>query len=352
MKRVKAIDIANELGISKASVSLALNGKPGVSEQKRQEILACKARLEQEAGAPPVSRSAAAPTAAPLSPDTGRLIKVVFVGRKECADWEQGMNFPGEVMSVFDARAKAAGASLGISYADLTPASVHQVITDCSQDSVAGVIIHGTELHPGDMRQFQGLQKPLVVYDSDTEEGLYHCVVPDNARGIRRAMEHFSCHGLTDVVYLAHTADIYNFRERRRGFWEALDAAGLPRSPERMVPLGRSPKTIYDEMKRYLNAHPLPQAFLMENFQISMGAIQALLDAGVHIPEDVSLIGVDEIPAFYLGGISLTTVQIPHRERAEAAMVLLMQEMQSPSQIKMRVMADCPLLEGKSVAKK
>ena len=44
---VKSIDIARALGISKSTVSLALNGKPGVSEQTRQEVLACKKQLEE-----------------------------------------------------------------------------------------------------------------------------------------------------------------------------------------------------------------------------------------------------------------------------------------------------------------
>lgn len=47
---VKSIDIARALGISKSTVSLALNGKPGVSEQTRQEVLVCKKQLEEHGG--------------------------------------------------------------------------------------------------------------------------------------------------------------------------------------------------------------------------------------------------------------------------------------------------------------
>ena len=50
---VKSIDIARALGISKSTVSLALNGKPGVSEQTRQEVLACKKQLEEHGAVPP-----------------------------------------------------------------------------------------------------------------------------------------------------------------------------------------------------------------------------------------------------------------------------------------------------------
>ena len=50
---VKSIDIARALGISKSTVSLALNGKPGVSEQTRQEVLACKKQLEEHGVVPP-----------------------------------------------------------------------------------------------------------------------------------------------------------------------------------------------------------------------------------------------------------------------------------------------------------
>lgn len=49
---VKSIDIARALGISKSTVSLALNGKPGVSEQTRQEVLACKKQLEEHGVVP------------------------------------------------------------------------------------------------------------------------------------------------------------------------------------------------------------------------------------------------------------------------------------------------------------
>lgn len=413
MKQVKAIDIARELNISKASVSLALNNKPGVSAQKRDEIFAVKRRLEAELngksipsvpdytgspkdsniadtflsnnnavqgvndtvvipgnisgkklsdldvlelpGKPGLTSSApseqtATGSVSPIIYRTPKEIKLVFMNRAVTASWEMGNVFPAETISAFANGAREAGYTLGVTYCTTSPASLASLEAECNIEQVAGVIIHATELTPRDAILFQGIHKPLVFYDCQAANGLYHAVAADNRIGVYEAMDYLFRKGYKDVIYLAHSGTIFNFLERRRWFQTYLLSHGRDfDSMRQLYFLGSDSYEMYDNMKKWLKEHPLPQAFLMENYQISGSVVRALLDEGYRIPQDVSLIGIDAVSSFNVNGLDLTYVEIPHGERAEMAIQILLREIQKPSKIKSKILAYCPLIEGKSV---
>jgi LacI family transcriptional regulator len=99
-----------------------------------------------------------------------------------------------------------------------------------------------------------------------------------------------------------------------------------------------------------LKHHDLPQAFIAESYHLSIGAVRALNEAGVRIPKDVSLVGIDKIPDYLTSGISLTCVRIPHTERARWAAKALLNEIQNPEADKIQIYVDCQLIPGDSVA--
>ena len=137
---VKSIDIARALGISKSTVSLALNGKPGVSEQTRQEVLACKKQLEEHGVVPPGMFS--------RQPEQRKRqqIKIVKItnGMKNIQGAE--LDLWTDVNQVFEKNLQANGYSLGLLYADFREEDQSRMIAECNADDVAGVIIFGTEL--------------------------------------------------------------------------------------------------------------------------------------------------------------------------------------------------------------
>lgn len=337
--KVKAVQIAKELGISKATVSLALNNRPGVSEQTRQEILECRERLEK---GEPKGRSPAV---------RDQLINIVIATKGlKMASSDSEMDLWTDVLAVYAKEVKRRGYGLSVAYVDVRYDSIEETVLECNKGTISGVVLHATELAPEEMREFEKIQNPMIIYDNESTDSRHNCVVADNYLGVKRAAEYLFEKNHRDILYLANEKEMYNFQQRRKGFCDALLEHNMnPYREKRIVPMGTTIESVYRKMQVYLEGHELPGACIMENYQISIGVMRALKEKHISVPEQLSLIGVDSLPAYMTGDCELTSVRIPHTERALLAMLLLDKEMEEQSYTKSRVMTDCRLMEGKSV---
>lgn len=337
--KIKAIDIARELGISKATVSLALNNKPGVSEQTKQDILECMVRMQNGIKTTDDSRIVR----------NKQMIKIIVVSKNLKIVRNSELDLWTDVNAVFDRMAKKEGYTLGISYPDLHTDSIEAVVMECNVDTVAGIVLFGTELEPSDIKYFRGIRKPMVIYDSDMQCDKYPYVVVNNRVGVHTAVDYLVKNEHKDIVYLANSIDIYNYLERRKGFAEAIRSHNLIFDKHSIAVVGDRIETVYQNMKKYLDIHELPSAFVMESYHISVGAIRAFRERGIIIPEDISLIGIDELPSYMTGECQMTTIRIPHTERAVWVMMMLFKEITDSSDVKSRMFTNCKLIEGNSV---
>lgn len=338
--RVKAIQIARELGVSKATVSLALNNKPGVSEQTRKEIFECKARLESETGSSfKYSRKR-----------DGKIIKVLVALKGMKVAFSSEMDLWTDVLEIFEKEIRKGGYEIDIDYVNVCKDSIEDSIQECDGGDVAGVILQATELDDDDIAKFEKIKIPMVIYDNESTDSRHNCVVADNYLGVNRAVKYLVQKGYKDIIYLANTKEIYNFRKRREGFCTAFLECNLnPYQPSRIVPIGATIENVYIKMKQYLETHELPEAFVMENYQVTIGVMRALRERQIQVPGKVALIGVDLLPAYMTGDCQITAVRIPHTERAVLTMMLLNKEIEEQSVTKSRIMTDCRLVEGESV---
>ena len=87
----------------------------------------------------------------------------------------------------------------------------------------------------------------------------------------------------------------------------------------------------------------------MENYQVSIGVLAAIQKLGIRIPEDIRLVGIDEVPEYVTPAVRLTQVKIPHAERAAIAMNLLDREIQGESVTRIRAYTVPELIRGNSV---
>ena len=340
---VKSIDIARALGISKSTVSLALNGKPGVSEQTRQEVLACKKQLEEHGVVPPGM----------FSRQQGQKkrpqIKLVRInnGMKQVRGTE--LDLWTDVNEVIEKNLKANGYSLGLLYADFREKDQSRMIAECNADDVAGVIIFGTELKPENEPFLEGIQKPLVIYDAILETEKYPTVVIDNRQGVELAVKELLAKGNTDIQYLSNPMQMYNYLSRQRGFLEIMKKKGLGDASDRIIKTGSTVEDVRKMMRERLQTGKLPQAYIMESYHVSMGTIMAMQELGIQIPEDVSLIGIDALPSFLTGGIRMTSIRVPHTERAYWTVQLLLKEMDHPVREKCKLYTNCVFVNGDTV---
>jgi LacI family transcriptional regulator len=341
--RTKAIDIARTLGISKAAVSLALNGKPGVSEKTRREVLECRRQLE-ETGT----------FAAPASEQNGSMqqIKVVRIinGMRNVRETE--LDLWTDVNRVFEENLRANGYTLGLIYVDLRTQDPSAMIQECNREDVSGVVIFGTELKEENIPILESIHKPLVIYDAVPRKPLYPVVVIDNRQGVELAVNELLEKGNRDIIYLSNPMPMYNYQSRQRGFLEVMKNQDFGDAEERIVPIGSSIEECRQAMLQYLRSSKLPDGFIAESYHVTMGTIMAAQELGIRIPEDVSLIGIDALPRYLTGGIAVTSVRVPHTERAYWTIQLLLKEISHPVKEKCRLYTNCVFVDGESVKRR
>ncbi len=344
--KAKAVDIARALGISKSTVSLALNGKPGVSEKTRREIEACKKLLE-EGDAP--SEAALEKTNETI---TTRQVKVIRVinGMKNIQGAE--LDLWTDVNEVFVRNLQENGYSMGLLYADFREKELDALIEECNREDVSGVIVFGTELREEDTAILQKIHKPLVIHDAVLRTDRYPMVVINNRQGVELAINELLSKGNREITYLSNPMKMYNYLSRQRSFREIMNKRGFDEAAARIVSVGSSVEECHQAMLQYFHSCKLPDAFITESYHVTMGTVMAAQELGIKIPEDVSLVGIDALPRYLTGGIAVTSVRVPHTERAYWTIQLLLKEMNHPAKEKCVLYTKCAFVEGESVKRR
>lgn len=340
---VKMVDVARYLGVSKATVSLAVNGKPGVNEETRRKVLECMEMLEKNGNKLPQMQ----PEHRAGSAD--RMIKVVIMNHRKKVVCDPELDLWSEVLTTFDAQARKMHYIYGLTYMNDTEEEISAVIAECNMPLIAGVILFGTEMAGDDFKILDRINKPIVIYDCEMPEGKYSSVCIDNAGAVQEALRFLEKAGATDIKYLGTGKEIYNFRKRRDAFRNALIANDHMPTRSDIVELGNTIPEITDHMSEWMDSHALPEAFIFENYQISIGVLTALRRRGVRVPEDVKLVGIDEIPEYIMADIPLTQIKIPHADRAVMAMELLDIEIRNPQMAKIKIYAQPTVIYKKSM---
>ena len=301
--------IAKELGISPSAVSLALNGKSGVSEETRQNVIDKAAEMgyfQHRFG--PQQR-------------TSQTIRfVVYIGGKDVVN---EIPFYSYVLRGAEIRAKELGYNVLVSYynhADM----VQQELDKLSLD-VSGILFMGTELHREDLAPGFSFGKqpcPVIMIDNELFSEETNTVTTDNVRGARKAIQYLAEQGHRKIGYLSSLQRIPNFDSRCEGVNQA--AGQYPDISIEKIPVNfATKKNVHDIMEWVNQAKDLPTALFADSDIIALGAIQALTRCGYRIPEDISVIGFDDMDASRLVNPPLTTIRVMKLEMGIAAVELL-----------------------------
>ena len=122
---------------------------------------------------------------------------------------------------------------------------------------------------------------------------------------------------------------IQSAMDRLRGYRLALEEAGIPFDPELVKEGSFHQNSGYEITREWLQSRlPLPDALFCSNDLMAFGALQALREKGVRVPNDVALVGFDDLPMAETTNPPLTTVAQPIREMSETAVRLLMRLIQ------------------------
>lgn len=308
-------DVAREVGVSTATVSRALRGLPRVSDETRVRVLQVAARLDY----------VASPHAASLASGQTRAVGVIvpFVTR-----W-----FYGSVIQGAEELLRAAGYDLLLYNLGGDTEARHRVFrTHLLRKRVDAVLVLSLTPTDEEVAALSRLDRPVAVVGA-TVPG-WSSVRIDDVETARIAMGHLVDLGHRRIGYVGGSLeDQLDFAaplDRLTGFRAARREAGLPADAGLEVVGDFTVRGGLAATRLLLAAEPRPTAVFAASDEMAVGAVHAVREAGLRVPEDVSVVGIDdhEMAEFF----ELTTVAQPVREQGQLAARLLLEVLEGDRQ--------------------
>jgi len=306
-------EIAKLTNVSISTVSKVLNGKGRVSEAKRKEIL----RVARQLGYTPNyhARSMA------------RRTKILTIG----------LIVPDIINPFFASLTRGVQKACGEDALVILMDSFRnlereeKLIKNARFFGIDGIII-GNSRVSDDLVEEISRYIPVVVFDKSYELDNVVSIVLDNRYGAYMATKHLIENGCKNIVHLGGTHELYVSLERARGYEAAMNEANLKPMVE---PVGYNESVGYEAMKRLLDSDLQIDGVFCMNDLVAIGAIKALKEKGLRIPEDVAVIGFDDDEELCeIIEPPLSSIHQPVEEMGEVAAKLLFELIKGNSKIK------------------
>jgi len=301
MGRPTMEDVAARAGVSRALVSLVMRNAPNVSAQRRAAV----EKAAEELGYSPhvMARSLASRTSTVLGVMVNDLRNAFF------ADVVEGL----------DAAAQAAGFDLILNTGGRMPAREGAALRSLLSFRPAGVILLSPVV-PSAAIEAAARQCPVVLVSRTSRLSEVDTVNDDGEAGAALAVDHLVRLGHRRIAHL-DGGGAAGSAARRRGYRQAMRSHRL----EPIVVHSEHTDTAGEKAVRELLSAGMPTALLAGNDFNAVGAISALEEHGLRVPEDVSVVGYDNTSLASLRHISLTTVDQPRNEMGRLAVDALLE---------------------------
>lgn len=336
--RIKLKEIARELGVSAATVSLAVNNRPGVNEATKKRVLDYIRKKEEEQ----VQEYQA------FEKNAGGAVMMINYMKNGIIMNRSDRKQP--VMTEIERTVRQAGYEFHYRIIQERKKGLEELIEECRHLDVKGIYMMAAEMKHGDIYPFLNLNVPIVAGDNlFYEEGVDSFLI-DNREGISRAVDYLVDKGHSHIIYLAENIEIFNFGERREAFVQEMAKRECGDASNRIWYLGSNVDEVYESMSRHLDEGlKKTTAFVLESSVLSLGVSKALLERQIQIPRQISLLGFDALPPVSIPGLELTLVKGTHSRRHLAAVRYLLRQMDRKEDETVKVYYKTRLLEGSSV---
>ena len=307
--------IAGELGVSITTVSKVLNNRADISEATRTRVLAKVEELGYRRNA--VARSLSLRRSHTLGIVIPDLMHSFFV----------------EIIAGIEPVASSRGYGLLLCSSSEDPDKERSELQMLRSRQVDGIVLasaHGsgiTEL----LQQLTKQGTTLVMIDRDDHPSVKcHRVLTDDERVGQLATSHLVDLGRRAIAHIGGPA-IVHAKRREKGWRDALRAGGIKPSEEWIVRGGFMESEGYRAMKRLLGVRPKIDAVFAANDPSAIGAMKAIWEAGLRVPDDVAVVGVGDIALGDLLRVPLTTVGWSRKDQGRHAAELLLNSLDEDS---------------------
>jgi LacI family transcriptional regulator len=214
-----------------------------------------------------------------------------------------------------------------------------------------GFIILGTELSQADVQAFKAVRKPLVFIDTYQKFIEYDFVDMNNEDSVFMLMSYLYEKGHREFGFVKAKIETRNIRLREIGFIESLHRFGLKENKDFIFSVDQTYHGAYNDMKKSLESHPsLPTALICGNDIIASGILKAFSETGIRVPEDISVVGFDNLPLAGITDPPLTTIQVSKAHIGRMAIELLLARIRGDQKMpSIKVLIGGTLVERNSV---
>ena len=313
-KKVSLQTIADELGISKYSVSLALNNKPGVSDELRQKIfeIARDMKYEKIKRKPPDKNL----NIVVIIPEYIRMdtyfYSVIYWAIENCIQSKGHTAILTSISKEMERELVLPG------YFD--------------ELDIAGVLVVGV-LSEGYIKKIQNTRLPMVSVDQYYDTINIDSVGTANEEGAYQVVEYLVKNGHTDIGFIGSIDVTSSIYERWCGYMKAMSAHKLKINMEHCV-LAASPLETLFGVQEELETHiaklaSFPTAWFCAGDRMAINLINILKKRGIRVPEDISVVGFDNQEISWTNVPALTTYNVKRTEMGRLAVERILEKIES-----------------------
>lgn len=298
-------DVAERAGVSIATVSRTVNRIPTVNPELAERVW----KAIEEVGYLPNTQARA------LVSGRSHMLGLIVS--------EITNPFFPELIQEFESLAVAQGYEVLIGSTNYDPARTESLMRRLLQRNVDGVAVMTFGIEEDLVQKLVEREFPLVFVDAGPDLPNIHVLKVDYAEGIRQGVQHLAALGHRSVAFISGPLSQRSPKARREAFLKSMAELGLRVPPEHLVEGNHTMEGGIVAMEKLIALDELPTAVMCSNDMTAIGALHALYRTTLKVPEDISVVGFDDIHLAQFMLPPLTTVQMSCKALAVAAVEAL-----------------------------
>ncbi|MDR1643056.1 MAG: LacI family DNA-binding transcriptional regulator [Clostridiales bacterium] len=296
--------IKEATGFSVSTISNALNGKSGVSSETAERVFEVARRIGY------FSES--------------KITDFRFVRYKNSGLIVGDTPFFEALVSGIVQECKSLGAKLILDSINKSDPDFSQHMSQIVNDSSSAVIFLATEASEEEMDMIARSCSQALILDNFPDSDSCSSLVINNAASVKKAVCGLIDKGHRNIGYLKCAVRIKNFCSREEGYRQALASRGLPFDERFVIEVPANTVEIWKAVAARIEAdNELPTAFFADNDYMALGALKAFETKGIKVPDDVSVVGFDDMPFSEVTSPPLTTIRVEKEDMGRLAARIL-----------------------------
>ena len=301
-------DVAEAADVSLSTVSLVVNGKPGVSHNRRERVLKVIEELNYMTGG---RKKSAVET------------KIIGLLMESLSEASRSEGFYVRIVSGIEEAAYELGYQVLLHVYRPAIDPLHSIRELMGRDVDGLIIANDGDITPSVIQNIAEASIPLVLVEN-FQNFPTHAVTADNFTAGRVMTEYLIQLGHRRIGALGGPDKYSSLRDRMRGYHIAMLENGLLLDPSlQPSPVPGNPRKGYVQMQKLIALPEPPTAVFAVSDRAAFGAMEAIKDAGLACPDDISVVGIDDVRDSAYSTPSLTTFSVPKYDLGKTAVLIL-----------------------------